>query len=79
MIHWNVNVIGYWVIGAGYLIEKDLELSPSPQTVQKIPENYCPCMYLLVSQVWLVHELWFKRYIQKCTLSHVFLLRIFQV
>ena len=33
-------------IGAGCQTEKDLELSPSPRTVQKIPGNYCTCLYL---------------------------------
>ena len=28
MKHWNVDVNGYWVIGAGYQIEKDLEPIP---------------------------------------------------
>ena len=41
------------------------------QIVQKIPENYCPCLYLSIGQVWWLNELWFKRYTQKCTLSHV--------
>ena len=35
------------------------------QIVQKIPENYCPCLYLSIGQVWWLYELWFKRYIQK--------------
>ena len=38
---------------------------------QKIPENYCPCLYLSTGHVWWLSKLWFKRYIQKCTLSHV--------
>ena len=40
-------------------------LAPVPQIVQKIPENYCPRLYLSIGQVWL-NELWFKR-----ILSHV--------
>ena len=46
-------------------------LAPVLQIVQKIPENYCPCLYLSIDQVWWLNELWFKRYSQKCTLFHV--------
>ena len=41
------------------------------QIVQKIPEN---CLYLSIGQVWWLNKLWFKSYIQKCTLSHVLIL-----
>ena len=44
-------------------------LAPVLQFVQKIPENDCPCLYLSVGHVWWLNELWFKRYIQKCTIS----------
>ena len=30
---------------------------------------YCSCLYLWIGQVWWLNELWFKRYIQKCTIS----------
>ena len=46
-------------------------LAPPLQIVQKISENYCPCLYLSTDQVWLLNELWFNRYIQKSTMSHV--------
>ena len=42
-------------------------LAPVPQIIQKIPGNYWPCLYLSVDK-WL-NQLWFKRYIQKCTTS----------
>ena len=51
-------------------------LAPILQIIQKIPENYCPCLYLTIGQVWWLTELWFKRYIQKCMLSHVVILII---
>ena len=41
------------------------------QIVQKIPENYCPCLYLSTTQVWWLNELGFKRYIQKYTVSWI--------
>ena len=44
------------------------------QIVQKIPENYCPWLYLSTGHVWWLSKLWFKRYIQKCILSHVLIL-----
>ena len=42
-------------------------LAPVLQIVQVIPENYCSCWYLSIGQVWRLDELWFKWYIQKCT------------
>ena len=33
--HWNLDIVGYWVIGTGCKIEKDLELSPSPLNFSK--------------------------------------------
>ena len=44
------------------------------EIIQKISEKYYPCLYLSIDQAWWVNELWFKRYIQKCTLSHVLIL-----
>ena len=38
----NRDIIGYWLVQADSYIEKDLELSPSPQIVQKIPEKCLP-------------------------------------
>ena len=48
-------------------MKRTWNLAPVFQINQKITENYCPCLYLSVGQVWWLHELWFKRYIQKCT------------
>ena len=44
------------------------------QIVQKIRENYCSYLYLSIGHVRSPNELWFKRYIQKCTLYHVLIL-----
>ena len=49
-------------------------LAPVLQIVQKIPEDYWPCLYLSVDQVWWPKDIWFKRYIQNYTLSHVLIL-----
>ena len=50
-------------------------LAPLLQIIQKIPENCCPGLYLSIGQVWCwLNELWFKRYIKKCTLSHELIL-----
>ena len=46
-------------------------LVPVLQNVQKIPENYYPRLYLSIDKVWWLNKLWFKKYTQKCTLSHV--------
>ena len=53
--HWDLDIIGYRVTEAGCEIEKDVErglLARVPRIVQKIPENYCPCLYLLIGEVW---------------------------
>ena len=55
-------------------LKRTWNLAPVFQIVQKITENYCSCLYLSTSQVWWLHDLWFRRYIQKCTLSHVLIL-----
>ena len=47
---------------------------PVRQIVQKIPENYCPRLYLSIGKVWWLNELWSKRYIQKYTLFHILML-----
>ena len=57
-------------------LKKTWNLTPVLQIVQKIPENYCPCLYLSVGQVWWLNEMWFKRYIYSkiqlvsCTNTH---------
>ena len=55
-------------------LKKTWNLAPVLQIVQKIPQNYCPWVYLSIGQVWWLNELWSKRYIQKYTLSHVLIL-----
>ena len=40
MKHWKLDIIGYWVIGAGCLIEKSLELSPSLSNHKWFQENF---------------------------------------
>ena len=52
-------------------LKRTWNLVPVLQIVQKIPENYCPWLYLSIGKVWWLNELWLKRYIQKCTPSHV--------
>ena len=51
-------------------MKKTWDLALVLQIIQKLPENYCSSLYLSTGKVWLLNELWFKRYIQKCTLSH---------
>ena len=52
-------------------LKKTWNLAPVLQNVHKILENYCPCSHISVDQNWWLKELYFKRYLQKCTLSHV--------
>ena len=70
----NLDIIGYWVIGTGPRLKMTWNLAPNLQTVQKIPGNYCFCLYLSIDQVWWLNMLWFNRYTQKCTLSYVLIL-----
>ena len=55
-------------------MKRTWNLAPVLQIVQKIPENYCPCLYLSIDQVWWLNELWFKRYskmhLVSCTNTH---------
>ena len=74
MKHWNLHIINYWVLEQVVKLKTTWNLAPVFPTAQKIPENYCPCLYLSISQVWWLSELWFKRYIQKCALSYVLIL-----
>ena len=55
-------------------LKRTWNLAPTLQIFQKIHENYCPCLYLSIGQVCWLNELWFKRYIQKWTLSHLLIL-----
>ena len=74
---WNTGILAYLVIelfGQVAKLKRTLNLAPVSQILQKITENYCPWLYLSADQVWWLHDVWFKRYIQKCTLSHVLIL-----
>ena len=51
MKHSNLGIVGYWIIWAGYQIEKDMGPNPVLQMVQKIPGNYCPSLHLSIDQV----------------------------
>ena len=74
---WNTGILKQLVIE--YLeqvakFKRTWNLAPVCQIVQKIPENYCPCLFLSIDRICWPNELWFKRYIPKCTLSHVLIM-----
>ena len=48
-----------------------ISLFPILRIVQKIHENYCCGLHLSIGQLCWLNEPSFKRYSQKCTLSHV--------
>ena len=52
MEHWNLDIIGYWVIVTACLIEKDLKLSPGPSKFSKL----LPCLHLSIGQVWWLND-----------------------
>ena len=76
MKHWNLEIIGYWEIRAGCYLERTCNLTPVLQIVQKTTENCSLWLYISTDEIWWLNELWFKRYIQKCTLSRVLILVI---
>ena len=44
--------------------------SQSSKLLRRLFSTNCsPCLHLLAGHVWWLNELWFKRYIQKCTVS----------
>ena len=55
-------------------LKRTWNLVPVSQIVQKITENYCPCLYLSTDQVGWLHDLWFKIYskmhLVSCTNTH---------
>ena len=74
---WNTGILICLVIeklGQVAKLKRTWNLASVLQIVQKVTVNYSPCLYLSTGWVWWLHELWFKRYIQKCTLSHVLIL-----
>ena len=76
---WNetleLDIIGYWVIGTGSLIEKDLEPSPSHPNYLK---DYWKLLPLLISISWpslvtswvVVQKIYSKMYLVSCTNAH---------
>ena len=75
MKHWNLGIFGYWVIGAGFQIEKDLESSPSLPNCSK---DYWKLLSLLTSINWpslmaswfAVQNIYSKMYPVSCTNTH---------
>ena len=75
MKHWNLGIFGYWVIGAGFQIEKDLESSPSLPNCSK---DYWKLLSLLTSINWpslvtswfVVQKIYSKMHLVSCTNTH---------
>ena len=76
MKHWKLDIIRYWVIGAGWLIEKkSLELSPSPPNHSN---NFRKISALLIYIKWLslvgwwfvVQKIYSKRHPVSSTNTH---------
>ena len=66
---WHIWLLNNW--GQVAKLTMTWNLAPVLQIVQKITESYFPSLYLSFGYVWWLHELWFKRYVQKYTLFHV--------
>ena len=75
MKHWNLDIFGYWIIGAGCEIKKDLESSPSPPNCSK---NCWQLLHLLISINWrrmvtlwvVVQKIYSKMHLVSCTNTH---------
>ena len=75
MRHWNLGIFGYWVIGAGCKIEKDLESSPRLPNCSK---DYWQLLYLLISINWpslvtswsVIQKIYSKMHIISCANTH---------
>ena len=73
--HWNLDLFGYWVIGAGCLIKKDPESSRSPPNCSK---DYWKLLLLLISINWpglvtswvVVQKIYSKMHLVSCTNTH---------
>ena len=69
---WNLDIIGYLVIGAGCLIEKDLEPSSSPSNCSKDDWRLLPSFIFnsrtsLVTSWVVVQKIYSKMYVVSCT------------
>ena len=53
-------------------LKRTWNLPPVLQIVQKIHENYCPCLYLSIGQVWslVVQKIYSKMHPVSCTNTH---------
>ena len=57
-------------------LKRDWNFALVFQIVQIIPENYLPCWYRSIGQIWWLNEMWFKKYNQKCTVFHALVIFI---
>ena len=73
--HWNLDIFGYWVIGAGYWIKKYLKSSPR---LPKCSKDYWKLLPLLISINWpslvtswvVVQKTYSKMHLVSCTNTH---------
>ena len=80
MKHWNLDIISYWVTGAGCLIKKDLELSPSLPICLKHSWKLLPLLKVAPSSQSnntdffdrLVHHYYMERVAFSATIKHIF-------
>ena len=75
MKHWNLDIIGYWVTGAGCSIEKDLRLSPSPPNCSNDSWKLLPLFISIdwpsLVTLWLVvQKIYSKMQPVSCTDTH---------
>ena len=52
MKHWNLEIVGYWLLKQVAKLKRTWNLAPVLRIVQKILENYYPYLYLSADQVW---------------------------
>ena len=56
---WNLDMIG-WELEQVAKLERTWNLASVIEIVQKIPDNFCSCLYLSTVQVLWLSELWFN-------------------
>ena len=55
-------------------LKRTWNFPPALQIIQKIPENYCPCLYQSIDQVWwlndVVQKMYSKMHLVSCINAH---------
>ena len=70
MEHWNLDIIGIEFLKLVAKLKRTWKPALVVHIVQKIPKDYCLCLYLSVGQAWWLNKLLFKKCTVLCTNTH---------